>query len=101
MSMTKNQQVAIAVIHFAGTPEVFAFKITGLTLEAVSPALELERFMEAVDRAADRLDPFGLQIMAANILDSRFTQVEVAMDFDPADIPSILAESELSQLRTV
>lgn len=99
--MSKQQQVAIAVIHFAGTPEVFAFKITGPALESVSPALELERFMGAVDRALDRLDPFGLQIMAANILDSRFTQVEVAMDFDPADIPAILAESELSQLRTV
>lgn len=100
MSKT-TQQTAIAVIHFAGTQDAFAYRITGPELESVSPAIELDRFMEAVDRALDRLDPFGLQIMAANILDSRFTHVEVAMDFDPAEIPSILAESELSQMRTV
>lgn len=99
--MKNLQQVAIAVIAFAGTQDVFSFRISGPETDWQSPKLELERFMAAVDMALDRLDPWSLQIMAANMLDSHLTHVEMGMDFDEADIPGILASCEFSQLRSI
>ena len=99
--MKNLQQVAIAVIAFAGTSDVFSYKISGPETDWQSPKLELERFMAAVDMALDRLDPWSLQIMAANMLDSRLTEVEVAMDFEIDDIPGILASCEFSQMRSI
>lgn len=96
--MRQEQKVAVAVIAFAGTEDLFAYRITG---EGDYPLLEMRRFMQAVDMAIDRIEPYGLQIMAQNLFDPRMVEVTVAMDFEWGEIAGIMESGNVAELRTV
>lgn len=95
--MTKLN-TALAVVHFAGEAETYAFQITG---PRDMPTVELDRFMAYLDKRIEDIDPFTLNLMAASIFEGAACEVHGLMDLSLAQVHMLAGKADTSQIRTI